>query len=309
MRSIWKGSVAFGLVNVPVRLYSATEDRDVKFSQVHGKDGGKIRYQRICELDGEVVPFAEIEKAYNSEDGQTIVLSAEDFKSLPSEEDREIAVQSFVPTEQVDALMYDKAYYLEPAGKSAKPYQLLLETLEKTDRLAIVSFALRQKTRLAALRVRDGILVLQTLLWPDEVREAEFPALEDPVKLSPAEKKMATMLVDSFADDFHPENFTDSYRAELQQLIDAKLEGGEAFPTKTADDDGEDAEVVDLLAALERSVAKRKEAGSGPSAKKTTPAKKATGAKTTAARAKAADKDDDEDEDEKPARRRSSKAG
>lgn len=310
MRSIWKGSVAFGLVNVPVRLYSATEDRDVKFHQVHGKDGGKIRYQRICELDGEVVPFAEIEKAYNSEDGQTIVLSAEDFASLPSEEDREIAVQSFVPTEQVDALMYDKAYYLEPAGKSAKPYQLLLETLEKTDRLAIVSFALRQKTRLAALRVRDGILVLQTLLWPDEVREAEFPSLDEPAKLSPAEKKMATMLVDSFADDFHPENFTDSYRAELQQLIDAKLEGGEAFPTKTADDEGEDAEVVDLLAALERSVAKRKEAESGSgTTKKTTPAKKAVGAKSTAARAKAADKDDEEDEDEKPARRRSSKAG
>lgn len=310
MRSIWKGSVAFGLVNVPVRLYSATEDRDVKFHQVHGKDGGKIRYQRICELDGEVVPFAEIEKAYNSEDGQTIVLSAEDFASLPSEEDREIAVQSFVPTEQVDALMYDKAYYLEPAGKSAKPYQLLLETLEKTDRLAIVSFALRQKTRLAALRVRDGILVLQTLLWPDEVREAEFPSLDEPAKLSPAEKKMATMLVDSFADDFHPENFTDSYRAELQQLIDAKLEGGEAFPTKTADDEGEDAEVVDLLAALERSVAKRKEAESGSvTTKKTTPAKKAAGAKSTAARAKAADQDDEEDEDEKPARRRSSKAG
>lgn len=295
MRSIWKGSVAFGLVNVPVRLYSATEDRDVKFHQVHGKDGGKIRYQRICELDGEVVPFAEIEKAYNSEDGQTIILSAEDFASLPSEEDREIAVQSFVPTEQVDALMYDKAYYLEPSGKSAKPYQLLLETLEKTDRLAIVSFALRQKTRLAALRVRDGILVLQTLLWPDEVREAEFPSLDEPATLSAAEKKMATMLVDSFADDFHPENFTDSYRAELQQLIDAKLEGGEAFPTKTADDDGEDAEVVDLLAALERSVAKRKESG-------TAAAKKATSAKSKSA----APESDDE---EKPARRRSSKAG
>lgn len=260
MRSIWKGSVAFGLVNVPVRLYSATEDRDVKFHQVHAKDGGRIRYQRVCELDGEVVPFSDIEKAYDSEDGQTVVLSAEDFASLPVEEDREITVQSFVPVEQIDPLMFEKAYYLEPASKSAKPYQLLLQTLQDTDRMAIVSFALRQKTRLAALRVRDGVLVLQTLLWPDEVREAEFPALDNDVKVAPAEKKMAAMLVDSYADDFHPENYTDTYREELQQLIDAKLEGGEAFPAKEAEDDGEDAEVVDLLAALKRSVARRKEA-------------------------------------------------
>jgi DNA end-binding protein Ku len=263
MRSIWKGSVAFGLVNVPVRLYSATEDRDVKFRQVHGKDGGRIRYQRVCELDGEVVAFSDIEKAYESEDGQTIVLTADDFASLPVEEDREISVQNFVPVDQVDPLMFEKAYYLEPASKSSKPYQLLLQTLQDTDRLAIVSFALRQKTRLAALRVRDGVLVLQTLLWPDEVREADFPALETTSKVAPAEKKMAAMLVESYADDFHPENFTDTYREELQQLIDAKLEGGEAFPTKTAEDEGEDAEVVDLLAALERSVARRKESAAG----------------------------------------------
>lgn len=283
MRSIWKGSVAFGLVNVPVRLYSATEDRDVKFHQVHAKDGGRIRYQRVCELDGEVVPFSDIEKAYDSEDGQTVVLSAEDFASLPVEEDREITVQSFVPVEQIDPLMFEKAYYLEPASKSAKPYQLLLQTLQDTDRMAIVSFALRQKTRLAALRVRDGVLVLQTLLWPDEVREAEFPALDNDVKVAPAEKKMAAMLVDSYADDFHPENYNDTYREELQQLIDAKLEGGEAFPAKETEDDGEDAEVVDLLAALKRSVARRKEAADQP--KEASPAEDAAGS--------ASDDDDD----------------
>lgn len=296
MRSIWKGSVAFGLVNVPVRLYSATEDRDVKFRQVHAKDGGRIRYQRICELDGEVVPFSDIEKAFESEDGQTVILTADDFAGLPVEEDREITVQSFVPAEQIDPLMYEKSYYLEPASKSAKPYQLLLQTLADTDRMAIVSFALRQKTRLAALRVRDDVLVLQTLLWPDEVREAEFPALEGDSKIAPAEKKMAQLLVESYADDFHPENFTDTYREELQQLIDAKLSGGEAFPTKTVDDEGEDAEVVDLLAALQRSVAKRKgtaeketSAEKEPAAKrttKTTTAKSST--KTTTAKTAAA---------------------
>jgi len=303
MRSIWKGSVAFGLVNVPVRLYSATEDRDVKFRQVHSKDGGRIRYQRVCELDGEVVAFSDIEKAYESEDGQTIVLTADDFASLPVEEDREISVQSFVPVDQVDPLMFEKAYYLEPASKSSKPYQLLLQTLEDTDRLAIVSFALRQKTRLAALRVRDGVLVLQTLLWPDEVREADFPALETTATVAPAEKKMAAMLVESYADDFHPQNFTDTYREELQQLIDAKLEGGEAFPTKTIEDEGEDAEVVDLLAALERSVARRKESpeGDGGAGKD-----KAAG-RTTRTTAKAAD--DDKPAAKKKAAPRKQKAG
>jgi DNA end-binding protein Ku len=304
MRSIWKGSVAFGLVNVPVRLYSATEDRDVKFRQVHSKDGGRIRYQRVCELDGEVVPFSDIEKAYESEDGQTIVLTADDFASLPVEEDREISVQSFVPVDQVDPLMFEKAYYLEPASKSSKPYQLLLQTLEDTDRLAIVSFALRQKTRLAALRVRDGVLVLQTLLWPDEVRDADFPALETTASVAPAEKKMAAMLVESYADDFHPQNFTDTYREELQQLIDAKLEGGEAFPTKTVEDEGEDAEVVDLLAALERSVARRKESpeGDGGGAGKDKAAGRGT--KTTE---KAAD--DDKPAAKKKAAPRKAKAG
>lgn len=286
--------MAFGLVNVPIRLYSATEDRDVKFRQVHAKDGGRIRYQRTCELDGEVVPFSDIEKAYESEDGQTVILTADDFGSLPVEEDREITVQSFVPVDQVDPLMFEKAYYLEPASKSAKPYQLLLQTLEDTDRLAIVSFALRQKTRLAALRVREGVLVLQTLLWPDEVREAEFPSLESETKVAPAEKKMAAMLVESYSDDFHPENFTDTYRVELQQLIDAKLDGGEAFPTKSKEDEGEDAEVVDLLAALERSVARRKDAdGSAKkstSASKSKPASASAGSKTTAAKKPAARK-------------------
>lgn len=288
MRSIWKGSVAFGLVNVPIRLYSATEDRDVKFRQVHAKDGGRIRYQRTCELDGEVVPFSDIEKAYESEDGQTVILTADDFGSLPVEEDREITVQSFVPVDQVDPLMFEKAYYLEPASKSAKPYQLLLQTLEDTDRLAIVSFALRQKTRLAALRVREGVLVLQTLLWPDEVREAEFPSLESETKVAPAEKKMAAMLVESYSDDFHPENFTDTYRVELQQLIDAKLGGGEAFPTKSKEDEGEDAEVVDLLAALERSVARRKDADGGGSAKKSTSASKSSKSASSSASSKTA---------------------
>ena len=261
MRSIWKGSVAFGLVNVPVKVYSATEERDIRFHQVHEADGGRIRYKRVCELDGKTVEFADIAKAYEAEDGRTVILTDEDFAQLPANSSREIEVSSFVPADQIDPLLFDKSYYLEPASTSTKAYVLLCRTLEQTDRIAIVNFALRQKTRLAALRVRDDVLVIQTLLWPDEVRAAEFPSLDEEVTIKPAELKMAGMLVESFAGDFQPEDYTDEYRVELEQLIEAKLEGGEAFPAQEPTEEGEDAEVVDLLAALQRSVERHKDSG------------------------------------------------
>jgi DNA end-binding protein Ku len=254
-------------VNVPVKVYSATEEKDVRFHQVHAQDGGRIRYKRVCDLDGEVVEYADIAKAYESDDGRTVILTDEDFAQLPANATREIEVASFVPADQIDPLYFDKSYYLEPASSSTKAYVLLMRTLEQTDRIAIVNFALRQKTRLAALRVRDDVLVIQTLLWPDEVRDAQFPSLDESVTIKPAELKMASMLVDSFADDFRPEDYTDEYRVELQQLIDAKLEGEEAFPTPEKEDEGEDAEVVDLLAALQRSVERHKSDAKGDSGK------------------------------------------
>ncbi len=250
--------MAFGLVNVPVKVYAATEEKDVRFHQVHAQDGGRIRYKRVCDIDGEVVEYADIAKAYESDDGRTIILTDDDFAQLPVNASREIEVSSFVPADQIDPLYFDKSYYLEPASSSTKAYKLLLRTLEQTDRIAIVNFALRQKTRLAAMRVRDDVLVIQTLLWPDEVRAAEFASLDESVTIKPAELKMASMLVDSFADDFRPEDYTDEYRVELEQLIEAKLEGGEAFPTPEKEEEGEDAEVVDLLAALQRSVERHK---------------------------------------------------
>jgi len=244
-----------------VKVYSATEERDIRFHQVHEADGGRIRYKRVCELDGKTVEFADIAKAYEAEDGRTVILTDDDFAQLPANSSREIEVSSFVPADQIDPLLFDKSYYLEPASTSTKAYVLLCRTLEQTDRIAIVNFALRQKTRLAALRVRDDVLVIQTLLWPDEVRAAEFPSLDEDVTIKPAELKMAGMLVDSFAGDFQPEDYTDEYRVELEQLIEAKLEGGEAFPAPEAKEEGEDAEVVDLLAALQRSVERHKDSG------------------------------------------------
>ncbi|MET3803409.1 DNA end-binding protein Ku [Nakamurella sp. UYEF19] len=265
MRSIWKGSLVFGLVNVPVAVYSATEDHDIRFHQVHEKDGGRIRYQRTCEICGEVVAFGDIAKSYEADDGRTAIITDEDLKSLPTSSEREIDLLSFVPSDQIDPVLYDASYLLEPASKSAKAYVLLRETLAENDRVAIVHFALRQKTRLAALRVRGDVLVIQTLRWPDEVREASFKSLETPVALSAAEKQMAALLVDSYADDFHPDQHEDSYREELQQMIDAKLEGEEAFPEQESSD-GEDAEVLDLLAALQRSVQRNADKDAGKAA-------------------------------------------
>jgi DNA end-binding protein Ku len=303
MRAIWKGALTFGLVNVPVKVYSATEDHDVPLHQVHAADGGRIRYQRICEIDGEVVPFQDIDKAYD--DGErTVVLTKEDLSSLPAERSREIDVVEFVPSEQVDPLTFDRAYYLEPDSASPKAYVLLRKTLEQTDRTAIVRFSLRQKTRLAALRVRGDVLVLQTLLWADEVREAAFPALDEPVRISAKELELSASLVDSFAADFDPSEFTDEYQDELRVLIEAKLEQGDALDTSETFGDHEEedtgGEVIDLMAALRASVEKSRAAREGkgggtdaaakPAAKSTSKTSAASKAKTSKPAAKPAAK-------------------
>lgn len=269
MRAIWKGSIAFGLVNVPVKLYSATEDHDVSLHQVHNKDGGRIRYQRKCEICASVVDYEDIDKAYE-EEGRTVVLSAADLKSLPAENSREIEVVEFVPAEQLDPIMYERPYYLEPDSKSPKAYMLLLRTLQDTERVAIVQYALRQKTRLGALRVRGDVLMLQSLLWDDEVREANFPSLETDVKISDKELEMSSALVDSMARDFEPEQYTDNYQVQLRQLIAAKLEKGDSIDTEetfgVAASEGEGGEVIDLMEALKRSLDKKRGKASAGSA-------------------------------------------
>lgn len=290
MRSIWKGSLSFGLVNVPVKLYSATEDHDVPLHQVHDKDGGRIRYKRVCEIDGETVDYEHIQKAYVDGD-QTVILTDEDFASLPVERSRDIDVVEFVPTEQIDPIMFEKSYYLSPDSKSTKAYVLLMRTLEESDRTAIVKFALRQKTRLAALRVRDGVLMLQTLLWDDEVREARFPELDETPRISESELTMSKQLVESFASDFTPEKFTDEYQEQLRTLVEAKLEQGDALDTEATfgRETEEGGEVLDLMEALKRSVEKRR-GGDAPAKKapaKKAPAKKAPAKKPAAEKAAA----------------------
>jgi DNA end-binding protein Ku len=285
MRSIWKGAVTFGLVNVPVKLYTATEDHDVSLHQVHDKDGGRIKYQRRCEVCGRIVDYDHIDKAYDDGD-RTVILTDADLSTLPEERSREIEVVEFVPSDQVDPIMFDRSYFLEPDSKSAKAYALLRRTLEETDRTAIVHFALRQKTRLGALRVHGDVLMLQSLLWDDEVREARFPSLDEKPRVTAAELKMSEQLVESYSTDFSPEKFSDDYQNELRELIAAKLKKGDDVSTEDtfgadADDDKGGGEVLDLMDALKRSVeASRK---SRKPSKPATPARK----KSTATTAKA----------------------
>lgn len=288
MRAIWKGAITFGLVNVPVKIYSATESHDIALHQVHDADGGRIRYQRRCEICSKIVPYEHIEKAYD--DGEkTVVLTASDIKSLPAERDREIDVVQFVPNDQIDPIMFDSAYVLEPDGSSPKAYVLLRRTLEETDRTAIVEFALRQKTRLAALRVRGKLLMLQTLLWADEVREVSFPALDEDIRIAKRELDMSSKLVESYSEDFDPTAFRDEYQEEMRILIEAKLEQGDALDTaatfgETPEEEEKaegDGNVIDLMEALKRSV-DSKRAKSGDTKAADTKAKTPKSAKTTA---------------------------
>jgi len=313
MRAIWKGAVSFGLVNVPVRLYSATENHDVQFRQVHREDGGRIKYQRVCSIDGEQVSYDDIAKGYETEDGQMVVLTDEDLADLPTKGSREIAVEKFVPATQIDPIYFDKSYYLEPDKTAAKPYGLLRDALRAADRMAIVTVSLRARMSIAVLRVHGEVIVMQTMLWPDEIRAADFGSLAEAGETKPAELAMANMLVESLAGDFTPDEYEDDYQSAVEAVVKAKLEGGEVKERPAPKDSG--GEVVDLLGALQRSVERAKASrgeptsetsqkkasaktaksagGNGSAAKKASPKKaspKKAAAKKTAAKKTAAKK-------------------
>lgn len=276
MRAIWKGAVSFGLVSISVKLYSATEEKDIRFHQVHRADGGRIKYQRVCSICSEQVTYDEIAKGYDVGGGEIVVLTDNDFKNLPLTSSRAIEVLEFVPSEQIDPILYNKAYYLEPDGAAGvKPYLLLRDSLTQVDRVAVVKVALRQREALATIRVRDGVLVLNTMLWPDEVRKPDFDFLDGDVTLRPQELKMAESLIDSMAGEFNADEFSDAYREALQQVIDVKIGKQDTVVQPTAEEPI--APTIDLMAALrasvERARAARKEgepASVTPITKKTT---------------------------------------
>jgi DNA end-binding protein Ku len=321
VRSIWRGAVSFGLVSIAVKLYSATEDHDIRFHQVHVTDGGRVKYKRVCSVDGEEVEYADIAKGYELPDGQLVVLTDEDFDQLPLGTTHEIEVLQFVDQEQIDPIHFEKTYYLEPDGVATRPYVLLRTALENAGQVAITKIAIRQRESLAVLRVRDGVLVLHTMRWPDEIRRPGFGFLDEDVPVKAAELAMAESLISTMAGDFDPSAFTDDYREAMQQLLEAKQSGGEVQQAPDAADDGGGA-VVDLMSALRRSV--ERAGGNAPAAdsddssddapaeeaparkapaRKSGPAAKKAPAKKAAPKKAAAEKADDEPA--KPAKRAS----
>lgn len=263
MRAMWKGSVSFGLVTIPIHLYAATESKNVQMRQVHRTDGGRIQYRRFCSLEDKEVPYADIAKGYELADGEMVVLTDEDLAELPLSTSKAIDVLEFVPLESIDPLYFDKAYYLEPQKAAVKPYVLLRDALQKSDAVAVAKVSLRQRESLAVLRVVDDVLVMTTMLWPDEVRTPDFAFLrEDTPQVRPQELAMANSLIDSLTEPvFEPEKYTDSYREALEALIDAKVAGQQ---TTTVPAKAGKADVVDLMAALQASVTAAKKNRKAP---------------------------------------------
>jgi DNA end-binding protein Ku len=293
MRSMWKGAVSFGLVMIPVKLYAATEQKDIAFRQVHREDGGRIRFRRFCSIEDIEVPYEDIAKGYELPGGEVVVLTEEDMADLPLPTTRNIEVVQFCPAEQVDPIMFNRSYYAEPETAGARAYVLLRDAMEQSGKVAIAKVALRQRESLAVLRVREGVLVLETLLWPDEVRETEFPFLDDDIEVRPQELRMAGSLIDSMTVDFDPDEYHDDYREALQEVVNAKIEGREILqPEPGAEVASQPSSLADALRA---SLAAAK------------------GGKLSIAAASEADaggeEDESQEEAEKPARRRAAKSG
>ncbi|MGK4594047.1 Ku protein [Amycolatopsis sp. w19] len=280
MRSMWKGSVSFGLVSIPIQLYAATENKNVSLRQVHEADGGRIQYKRFCTIDGEEVPYAEIAKGYELPDGEMVVLTDEDMSELPLASSRAIDVLEFVPLESIDPIQFDKTYYLEPQKNAVKPYVVLRDALQKASHVAVAKVAIRQRETLAILRVHSDVLTMTTMLWPDEVRVPDFGFLhDDPPQVRPQELTMAGSLIDSLSEPvFEQDKYTDSYREALETMIEAKAAGNETTKPKAV---GAKADVVDLMEALQASVSEAKKSRKPSTAKKATAAKKPASGKRT----------------------------
>jgi len=249
MRSMWKGAVSFGLVMIPVKLYTATETKDIAFRQVHREDGGRIRFRRFCTIDDQEVPYEDVAKGYELPDGEIVILTDEDMADLPLPTTKNIEVVQFCPAEQLDPILFNRSYFLEPEAAGARAYTLLREALEQSGKIAIAQVALRQRESLAILRARDGVLVLETLLWPDEVREPDFAFLDDNIEVRPQELRMASSLIESMTIDFDPDEYHDSYREALQELVTAKVEGRQVMQPHVVEVGAETSSLADALRA------------------------------------------------------------
>ncbi|MFI6091885.1 Ku protein [Streptomyces sp. NPDC051218] len=262
MRSIWNGAISFGLVSIPIKLMNATENHSVSFRQIHVEDGGRVRYRKVCELEEREVTSAEIGKGYEDADGTIIPITDEDLAALPIPTAKTIEIVAFVPADAVDPMQMDTAYYLSANGvPAAKPYTLLREALKRSRKVAVARYALRGRERLGMLRVVDDVIAMHGLLWPDEIRSPEDAAPDARATVRDAELDLADALMDTLG-EVDVSTLHDDYRAAVEQLITAKAEG--TLPTEpAADGDSGGGKVIDLMAALEKSVRAAAGGGSG----------------------------------------------
>jgi len=283
---MWKGAISFGLVTIPVAVYPATEEKTLRFNQLHDEDGGRVRYKRVCEKDGEEVTFEHIVKGYEVEKDRYVVLTDDDFDAVPVASSRAIDIVQFVEIDEIDPILFKKSYYLVPEETGAKAYALLREAMREDDRVGIAKVSFRDKEHIAALRFKDDAFVLETMFWPDEVRQADFGGVDVATDVRDQELTMARQLIDSLTSEWAPEQFSDAYRDALLQIVEAKLNGQEIEVVEPE----QAATVVDLMEALKASVAAAKKGDDEKPAAKKTAAKKKSAAKKPAAKKPAARK-------------------
>jgi DNA end-binding protein Ku len=267
MKSLWKGSLTFGLVNIPVRLYSAVEEKSLRFHLLHEEDGGRIKYQRTCSKCGKEVTWDDIVKGFEYTKEHYVTFDQDELSALDVDSIKAIDVVTFVPLDSIDPVYFNKTYYVAPEASGLKAYRLLQEALDAEGQVGIAKIALREKEHLATVRLMDGVFVLETMHWPDEIRTPEFEELDKRIEVRDAEVKMARQLIQQLSGEFHPDEFSDEYRTRLEQLVEQKVEGQEV--TLAAAPEEEPTKVVDLMEALKASVADAKSKKDKPTAKKT----------------------------------------
>lgn len=263
MQAIWRGAINFGLVTIPVRLFSATEEKTVRFHLLHKEDNGRIRFNRTCaECGATDLGKDDLVRGYEYEKGSSVIFTDSELRNVAEgiESAHRVDVVNFVPTSQIDPVYYQKSYYLAPDEIGTKAYALLRKALVDEERVAIAKVAIRDKERLATLRVRDKVLVLETMYWPDEIRAAEFAELDRDEEVRDNELKAAKQLIESMTEDFQPDEFQDVYRERLLEAVQEKIEGREIVAPAAKE---EEPQVVDLMDALKRSVEEVKGRGKG----------------------------------------------
>ena len=277
-RSMWKGAISFGLVTIPVSVYPATEEKSVRFNQLHEPDGGRIRYKRVCSVDGEEVPYDEIVKGYEYEKDRYVTMSDEDFDAVPVESSRAIDIHQFVDLTEIDPMLYKKSYYLVPEETGAKAYTLLREAMATEGKVGIAKVSFRDKEHLAALRFVDDAFVLETMFWPDEIRSADFEGVDVDAKVRQQELDMAKQLITNLTSEWNPDEYHDEYREALLEIVEKKAAGEEIEAAPEA----APARVVDLMEALKASVEAVKKKGPSSGGSSASAAKKSSAKKSTA---------------------------